>query len=297
MRVDAGVRQEPRADAPAQEERADDAKRRDEKRRAADLEHLRDRRLEADLEEQEDRAELRQRLERRVALERFEARESRERQIAEQDAGAQFSEHRWLAHPREEVPADFGCRKDERQREDKGRQGMPCTSVSSEHTVSLGGRARPTAPAVSQPRQQRAFEVDERRQHHEDLDDDRRHLPDPLDRRVVLVHVALDERVGDDRLRAPDVRPAAAERVAGNLRHREELQHPARRGPCRPRDAKSATMLLSRMAERNVLPRNCANATCAWPSVAIPWTTRLCITSKKPALVSSVIDRNSGNRK
>ena len=124
VRVDAGVRQEPRADAPAEEERADDAKRRDEKRRAADLEHLRDRRLEADLEEQEDRAELRQRVESRVALERFEARESRERQIAEQDAGAKLSEHRRLAKPRREVPADLGGREDERQREDQGREGV-----------------------------------------------------------------------------------------------------------------------------------------------------------------------------
>ena len=39
------------------------------------------------------------------------------------------------------------------------------------------------------------------------------------------VHVALDERVRDDRLRAADVRPAAAERVAGDLRHGEEVQH------------------------------------------------------------------------
>ena len=41
----------------------------------------------------------------------------------------------------------------------------------------------------------------------------------------MLVDVALDERIGDDRLRAADVRPAPAERVAGDLRHREEMQH------------------------------------------------------------------------
>ena len=36
----------------------------------------------------------------------------------------------------------------------------------------------------------------------EDLEDDRRHLANPADRRKVLVHVAQDERIGDDRLRA-----------------------------------------------------------------------------------------------
>jgi len=51
------------------------------------------------------------------------------------------------------------------------------------------------------------------------------------------------------------------------------------------------------MAERNVLATNCAKATCDCPSAAIPLTIRLCIMSKKPALVSSVIERNNGNRK
>jgi len=52
----------------------------------------------------------------------------------------------------------------------------------------------------------------------------RGHLPDPLRRSVVRVQVALDEGIGDDRLRAADVRPAPTERIAGDLRHGKEVQ-------------------------------------------------------------------------
>ena len=42
--------------------------------------------------------------------------------------------------------------------------------------------------------------------------------------RVVLIEIALNERIRHDRLRAADVRPASAEGVAGDLRHREQPQ-------------------------------------------------------------------------
>ena len=59
----------------------------------------------------------------------------------------------------------------------------------------------------------------------EHLEDDGRHLPNPLNRREPCIDVALNERIRDDRLRRPDMGPAAAQRVPGNLRHGEQVQH------------------------------------------------------------------------
>ena len=94
-----------------------------------------------------------------------------------------------------------------------------------------------------------------------------------------------------------NVRPAAAERVAGNLRHGEELQHveiEAVEAPRREvgddvvvedrREERAAKELREghvRLAQRRDSGVDQSPAS----------------TSKKPALVSSVIDRNSGNRK
>src|SRR6185369_11200228 len=74
-------------------------------------------------------------------------------------------------------------------------------------------------------RKERALDVNDHAHQHHRLHDDRRHLPDPLDRRIARVDVALNEGVRDHRLRASDVRPAAAKGIARYLRHCEEPQH------------------------------------------------------------------------
>src|ERR1043166_1603878 len=53
--------------------------------------------------------------------------------------------------------------------------------------------------------QQRPFGVNDHAHQHHRLEDDGRHLTDPTDGRVLLVDVALDVGVRDDRLRAADV--------------------------------------------------------------------------------------------
>ena len=68
MRVHAGRRDQPGADSPAKNKWTDDAHRRDQERGQANLQHLGDRRFEADLKQQQDDAKLRQHLDRLVGL-------------------------------------------------------------------------------------------------------------------------------------------------------------------------------------------------------------------------------------
>ena len=72
-----------------------------------------------------------------------------------------------------------------------------------------------------EPLQKEAFDVDQHGDDDEDLKNNRRHFLDPLDGRIGLVDITLDEGIGHDGLRRTDMRPAAAERIARDLRHRE----------------------------------------------------------------------------
>src|SRR4051794_22792515 len=104
----------------------------------------------------------------------------------------------------------------------------PTTKIAT--TSASTGRAYRNEPSdtnecLAERSEEQVLRVDQGADDDEDLDDDGRHFLDPLHGRVLRVDIALDERIRDHRLRAADVRPAAAERVAGDLRHREELQH------------------------------------------------------------------------
>ena len=78
--------------------------------------------------------------------------------------------------------------------------------------------------ASAEPGQEGAFAVQEDGDEREHLQNHRRRVLHPLNWRVPGIHVTLDERVGDDRLRLADVRPTAAKRIAGDLRHGEEME-------------------------------------------------------------------------
>src|SRR5215510_13287025 len=79
------------------------------------------------------------------------------------------------------------------------------------HAAKRAPSERGAARLPSAESEQQRLDVDERGQRDERREDDGGHVTNPLDWRVALVHVALDERIGHDGLRAADVRPAAAE--------------------------------------------------------------------------------------
>ena len=103
------------ANSPAEHERPNHAQRRDQQRRQSDLQHLADRRFEADLKQQQDDTQLRQQVDRRVGLQVFEAAEAGQREIAEQHPGRQFTEHGRLAKPGGEMAANLGSDEDDRK--------------------------------------------------------------------------------------------------------------------------------------------------------------------------------------
>src|SRR6188768_2731526 len=75
-----------------------------------------------------------------------------------------------------------------------------------------------------QPLRDCVFDVYEGANRHQYLKDHRSHFPYPLHWRVVLVDISLNKRVGDNGLCRTDVRPAAAERISGNLSHRKQVK-------------------------------------------------------------------------
>ena len=116
------IGQQPRGGAPAEHRRSDGAERRDEKGRASDLDHLVDRRLEADLEQQQNRADARQQIDGRVGLEIVETGEAHEREVPQQDARSQLSKHGRLAGTDREMSACFRRDQNQRQRKDERRK-------------------------------------------------------------------------------------------------------------------------------------------------------------------------------
>ena len=124
VRVDACRRQQPDADAKAENERADDAKRRDNKRRDPDAHHLRDGGLQANLEEQQNHAEARQHVDACVSAQVLECRHPDQPEVSDEKSRGQLTEHRRLAEPGSQVASELGCDQDQGHRQDQRRNGV-----------------------------------------------------------------------------------------------------------------------------------------------------------------------------
>jgi hypothetical protein len=114
------VRQEPRPDQPAEQERCRDPERCDQERRHADPHHLPDGRFEADVEEKDEHAEARQQIDVAVAGDRVEAVEPQETEVPEDHPGQQLPQDRRLPQPRRHVAAELGGDQDDGDQQDDG---------------------------------------------------------------------------------------------------------------------------------------------------------------------------------
>jgi hypothetical protein len=154
-------RQEVVGDAPPEEERRDDAQAGHEQRRPADLKHLADVRLQPDLEEQDDDAQLGQRVNDGVRAELLNSSDTRERQRADEDARHQLAEHDRLAQSLEDLAADL--RHDEDERETQQHERVERVPRPAALRVTAAGRGRDARARL----QEQAAERDERRRRSE----------------------------------------------------------------------------------------------------------------------------------
>ncbi len=120
------ARQQPRGDCPAEREWRDDAERRDQDGRKADLQHLRHGGLDADLEQQEQHADASEHVNHRIGLDR---REPCEADVAEDNAGHELAEHRGLAQPNRKLAGQLPRNEEDRQHDDHVRDGVGMRGV------------------------------------------------------------------------------------------------------------------------------------------------------------------------
>ena len=127
--VDTVLRQQQGSDPPAERPRGDHAEDRHGERPQPNLHHVSNSGLESHLEQQYHCAQLGQHSDRSVGSDKSEPADADEGEVPDEDSNNQLAEHRRLADTLGGITAEFGCCKNNGQREDNRRERVRLNHV------------------------------------------------------------------------------------------------------------------------------------------------------------------------